>query len=83
MEHRVPEGIVVQEEVVVVVFDLWDGRVVDDAEKPGFERQGESREDEGEQEEQEERGYLPRRLHFGETSRIGWRYGCEDRLEVG
>lgn len=70
VEHRVPEGIVVQEEVVVVVFDLWDGRVVDNAEKPGVERQGEGREDEGEEEEQEERGDLPRRLHFGEISRI-------------
>lgn len=40
VEHRILEGIVVEEEVVVVVFDFRDVWVVGNAEKSGVERVG-------------------------------------------
>lgn len=55
VEHCVLEDLVIQKVVVVLVFDSQDVRVVDDADKPGVDREGDGGEDEGQQEEEEER----------------------------
>lgn len=51
VEHGGLEGVVVEEEVVVVVLDLGDGGVVGDADKAGVDSEGEGGEEEEEDEE--------------------------------
>lgn len=55
VEHGGLEGVVVKEEVVVVVLDLGDGGVVGDADKAGVDSEGEGREEEGEEKEEEDK----------------------------